>query len=106
MKTSHIIGASIAGIGGGLIGLEPLDVGYCSLGMTLFALGIMVANNTRLAVFRQTLALALAAMAGTTIPALLTDPTEYWLIGLIAYLFIMGAYYLCKPLSKVRHGQA
>ena len=50
--------------------------------------------------------LALAAMAGTTIPALLTDPTEYWLIGLIAYLFIMGAYYLCKPLSKVRHGQA
>lgn len=95
-----ITGGIFAGIGGGLFALQPLDVGVCSLSLTLFALGVMIANNQRLAVFRQGLALALVAMAGTTIPALLTDPSYYWMVGLIAYLLLAGAYYLCKPLKK------
>lgn len=82
-----------------LITYNPLDVGMCSLGLTIVALGMMIVNNKRVAVFRQGTSLGLAAMAGTIIPALVTDITYYWLMGLIAFLLIGIAYRVCKPLG-------
>lgn len=93
-------GAPFIVVGMSLISFNPLDVGMCALGLAIVALGMMIVNNKRVAVFRQGTAMGLAAMAGTIIPALVTDIEYYGPIGgLSAFLLIGIAYRVCKPLG-------
>lgn len=99
MTKKQLIGAIPAGIAGFLMVKGYANPADTAAAFALFALGMIIITNVRFALFRQSWAILLAAMAGATMPVLIHDPVKFWLIGLIAYIMVAVAYRLCKPLS-------
>ncbi len=99
MKTLAIalilIGAAYAGTS-----IHLMNASYGALALACMAGGIMMNRGAEFRLMRVSIVLLLSAAAGTTVPAMMTDPARWWLVGLVAFVLLGVARHVALPLFK------
>lgn len=90
-----VIGAVYAGTS-----VHLMSAQYGALSLACMAGGILMYRGAVFQWWRALIVLTLSSAAGTTLPAMVTDPADWWLIGLVAFVLLGLARLVALPLFK------